>query len=89
MREEAARLALRLEVAVDLLGAASSAQLPAPPEWLVGASNEVRHLLAPTLDRVTLLTELAHALADGTHSEDSARQAAEAIAELQPFRRPR
>lgn len=102
VRGEAARLALRLKVAADLLGtaaaprsAASPGSIPEPsPESastvrIDAADDEVRHLLTPTVERVTRLTELAHSLAAGAHSEVSAERAAEAIADLQPFRRPR
>lgn len=93
---EAARLARRLEVALGRLRSSLPTAVDADDDYssrskkrIEGADDEVRHLLAPTVERVTQLTELTHALADGTQSEESTRCAAEAVAATQPFRRPR
>ncbi|MBC7307528.1 MULTISPECIES: hypothetical protein [Dietzia] len=51
--------------------------------------DEVRALLRPAADRIARLLELTDGLADGTLSEASAGDAARAVADTQPFRRPR
>lgn len=51
--------------------------------------DEVRALLRPASDRIARLLELTDGLADGTLSESSAGDAARAVADTQPFRRPR
>ena len=51
--------------------------------------DELRDLLNPAIDRVTRLVSLARSLADGTLPEESAGEAARAIAATQPARRPR
>lgn len=51
--------------------------------------DEVRALLRPAAARITRLLELTGALADGTLSEASAGDAARAVADTQPYRRPR
>lgn len=51
--------------------------------------DEVRALLRPASDRIARLLELTDGLADGTLSEASAGDAARAVADTQPFRRPR
>lgn len=97
---EAGRLAQRLEVALGRLRSSlptdedadpvrGSQPQPKSQSRIEGADDEVRHLLTPTLERVTQLTELAHALADDTQSDEATRLAAEAVAATQPFRRPR
>ena len=54
-----------------------------------GDDDELRDLLDPAIDRVARVIELARALADGRLSEESADEAARAVAAGQPFRRPR
>lgn len=51
--------------------------------------DEVRALLRPASDRIARLLALTDGLADGTLSEASAGDAARAVADTQPFRRPR
>ncbi|MCT1433457.1 hypothetical protein [Dietzia maris] len=51
--------------------------------------DEVRALLRPAADRIARLLELTDGLADGTLSEASAGDAARAVTDAQPFRRPR
>ncbi|WP_440220957.1 hypothetical protein [Dietzia sp. MNB45] len=51
--------------------------------------DEVRALLRPASDRIARLLELTDGLADGTLSEAPAGDAARAVADTQPFRRPR
>ena len=101
VRAEAGRLAHRLRAAGRRLDSA----LEPPPgrgsDWAVApdpaaprrrideVDDEIRDLLAPTARRVAHLTDLAAALADGTLSEDEAREAARRLAEDQPGRGPR
>ncbi len=51
--------------------------------------DEFRALLRPASDRIARLLELTDGLADGTLSEAAVRDAARAVADTQPFRRPR
>ena len=51
--------------------------------------DEFRALLRPASDRIPRLLELADGLAEGTLSEAAVRHAARAVADTQPFRRPR
>ncbi|MEH6621964.1 MULTISPECIES: hypothetical protein [Dietzia] len=51
--------------------------------------DEVRALLRPASDRIARLLELTDGLAEGTLSEAAVRDAARAVADTQPFRRPR
>lgn len=51
--------------------------------------DEVRALLRPASDRIARLLELTDGLAEGTLSEASVGDAARAVADTQPFRRPR
>ena len=60
---------------------------PQPPR--IDDDDELRDLLNPAIDRVTRLVSLARSLADGTLPEESAGEAARAIAATQPARRPR
>lgn len=94
VRGEAARLQRRLGVASDHLAAI----LDGVGEGAAGArggvariddDDEVRALLRPAADRITRLLELTGALADGTLSGASAGDSARAVADDQPFRRPR
>lgn len=88
VRAEAARLAHRLEGARDRLVATTTAQ-PRTTTTTELDDDEVRALLTPAIDRVALLAQLARSLADGTLSDESAEEAARAIAATQPFRRAR
>lgn len=99
VRGEAARLQRRLGVASDHLAAI----LDGVGEGAAGVrggvarggvariddDSEVRALLRPAADRITRLLELTGALADGTLSGASAGDSARAVADDQPFRRPR
>lgn len=101
VRGEAARLRHRLEVARGRLdavlehgGGDGRGAAPADAGAGVGVAridddDEVRSLLRPAADRIACLLELAGALADGTLSEMSAGESARAVADAQPFRRPR
>ena len=51
--------------------------------------DEVRALLRPAADRIARLLALTDGLAAGTLSEAAVRDAARAVADTQPFRRPR
>lgn len=51
--------------------------------------DEVAGFLRPSADRIAQLLDLAHSLADGTLSPESAEAATRAVADLQPYRRPR
>lgn len=93
VRGEAARLRRRLGVAHDrlaaILGAAGVPGATGEGVSRIDDDDEVRALLRPAADRVARLLELTDALADGTVSEASAGDAARAVADTQPFRRPR
>lgn len=91
---EAARLEARLARARDRLHAI------VPPQPSVDGSvrsgvaridddDELRELLRPAASRVAHLVDLAGSLADGRLSDESAAEAARAIAGTQPHRRPR
>lgn len=86
VRDEAARLARRLDVAGRLL---DEARPPRHQPTRIDDDDELRDLLNPAIDRVTRLVSLARSLADGTLPEESAGEAARAIAATQPARRPR
>lgn len=91
VRDEAARLARRLDVAGRLLDEARPPrhQPPRHQPPRIDDDDELRDLLNPAIDRVTRLVSLARSLADGTLPEESAGEAARAIAATQPARRPR
>lgn len=92
VRAEAARLAHRLEGARDRLVGTATATTTAQSRTTTTTElddDEVRALLTPAIDRVALLAQLARSLADGTLSDESAEEAARAIAATQPFRRAR
>ena len=89
VRGEAARLARRLEAAGQRLDAARTGGSERTATTIEGVDDEVRALLAPTANRIAELVELARALADGTLSDESAEEAARAIAATHPSRRPR
>jgi hypothetical protein len=80
VRGEAARLAVRLEVARERLDAARQPGID---------DDEVRALLGPAVDRIARLHEIARELADGTTPDASAAAAAQELAATQPTRRPR
>ncbi len=104
VRGEAARLRRRLKVARGRLDAVLHAGAQ-PGTSRVGDAaggdagargglariddDEFRALLRPASDRIARLLELADGLAEGTLSEASAGDAARAVADTQPFRRPR
>lgn len=52
-------------------------------------NTELRALLGPAVTRISDLVALAGALAEGELTDESAAQAASAIADAQPHRRPR
>ncbi|MDX2357068.1 hypothetical protein [Dietzia sp. PP-33] len=81
VRGEAARLAVRLEVARERLDAA---RRPG-----IDDDDEVRALLGPAADRIARLHGIARELADGTTPDASAATAASELAATQPTRRPR
>ena len=81
-----ARIARRLDVAGRLL---DEARPPRHQPTRIDDDDELRDLLNPAIDRVTRLVSLARSLADGTLPEESAGEAARAIAATQPARRPR
>lgn len=51
--------------------------------------DDLRSLLAPAVERISRVTDLAEAMAAGELSDESAAEAARAIAADQPHRRPR
>lgn len=51
--------------------------------------DEIRQLLRPAASRVSRLVKLAEAFAEGSLTEESAAEAARAVADEQPFRRSR
>ena len=105
VRGEAARLRRRLKVARGRLDAVLHAGAQPGTSRVGDAAggdagargglaridddDEVRALLRPAADRIARLLELTDGLADGTLSEASAGDAARAVADTQPFRRPR
>lgn len=100
VRGEAARLAGRLRLAREHLDAAlpGHANEGGVSDGTVrsGATgitrlddDEVAEFLRPAADRIAQLLDLAHSLADGTLSPESAGDAARTVADLQPYRRPR
>lgn len=105
VRAEAARLRARLEVASHRLdGAARRPDVAADRLDALTAGGprpggddddnddvdpRLRALLHPSADRVSHLIELAGSLADGTMTDTAVAEAARAIADSQPVRRPR
>ncbi|WP_256821055.1 hypothetical protein [Dietzia sp. Die43] len=104
VRGEAARLRRRLGVARGRLdavlhagddpgtgevGDAAGGDTGARGVSRIDDDDEVRALLRPASDRIARLLELADGLAEGTLSEAAVRDAARAVADTQPFRRPR
>lgn len=93
-RGEAARAARRLEAARERIVAAREQGGAAGSDTAWGGFDDdvddtLRSLLAPAVDRISRVTDLAAAMADGALSEESAEGAARAIAADQPHRRPR
>ncbi|WP_010540126.1 hypothetical protein [Dietzia alimentaria] len=97
-RGEAARAAHRLELARERIsaarghaGAGSGGAGRSGTAWggLDDVDDEVRPLLTPAVDRISRLSAIAAAMADGTCSDESATRAAREIAAAQPHRRPR
>ena len=105
VRGEAARLRRRLKVARGRLDAVLHAgDQPGTGEVgdaaggdtgargglaRIDDDDEVRALLRPASDRIARLLARTDGLAEGTLSEAAVRDAARAVADTQPFRRPR
>jgi hypothetical protein len=104
VRGEAARLRRRLGVARGRLdavlhagddpgtgrvGDAAGGVAGARGVSRIDDDDEVRALLRPASDRIARLLELTDGFAEGTLSEAAVRDAARAVADTQPFRRPR
>lgn len=91
---EAARSAGRLAAARDLLADLLPAEKPVGGSARVGVDridddDELRALLRPAETRIARLADLAGSLAAGTLSDEDAADAARAVADAQPHRRPR
>ena len=98
VRGEASRAARRLELAHEriaaahgLAGAGSGEGSRSDTAWggFDDVDGEVRSLLTPAVDRISRLSAIATAMADGTLSMASAAHAAREITVAQPHRRPR
>lgn len=100
VRGEAARLAARLRLARGHLdsalpgrtneGGVPGGAFASGTEGITRLDDdEVAEFLRPSADRIAQLLDLTHSLADGTLSQDSAGDAAQTVADLQPHRRPR
>ena len=86
VRAEAARLRVRLAVAADRLDAVTAGRGDDNDD---DVDPQLRALLHPCADRVSRLLTLAGSLADGAVTDSAIAEAARAIADEQPFRRPR
>lgn len=101
VRGEAARLETRLAVARGRLDALMSPRprsaCAAPRAGVARFDDDdnshivpdLRQLLSPAASRVARLLELAGSLADGTQTDAEIAEAARALADTQPHRRPR
>lgn len=85
VRAEAARLRVRLAVAADRLDAVTAGRSDDNDD----VDPQLRAFLHPSADRVSRLLTLAGSLAEGAVTDSAIAEAARAIADEQPFRRPR